>query len=1035
MKNIIPNLIHRESNGKGGEHLVVYLKGLLKTVWMIGCLLLGPEISAQWLAHGPSPTIEGGVIGIVDEEVVGAINAVAPHPSDPNIVYVGSVNGGIWKTYNAMDFHPHWIPLTDFQPSLSLGTIEFDPTDPTNQTLVAGAIAISSLGRLSGPRIGLLRTTDGGLTWELINGNGDLDGLNISGIAPRGNIIVIAVERSGEDSGIWRSIDTGNSWTQVSNGETTGIPAGESFDLASDPNDPNILFTNAGANGVYRSNDAGAIWERVSDASMNAIIGSDRLRSVRIAVGNSNNVFVGVSHLVEGDGNMAGLFWSGNGAPPWTALDLPDAADYDVEVGLTFFSFTADPQNSNIVYFGTYGGPLFRVDASMQAGSQFSHITGSNTASNSAPHADSRDMAFSTNGRLIEVNDGGIYRRTFPRSNFGDWFSMNGDIQTTEIHDITWDSNSDVIIGGTQDNGTQVQLQPFNVRWRRILQGDGGDVAVDDISTPGLSVRYYSRQNFRGFRRATYDENNNLFDPGVEEFDPIVIFGGDDLIGKFITPIELNNVEPSRLIIGGANSIYEAFNQGEGLLEIGPGLTVGGRDPIAYGAIGNPDIIYAGVVEGEGDEEEYNIYVRLNAFPSPLQISPTYPGRRTIQDIVIKPDDPYTAFVIDSRRVYRTSNAGGTWDDISGNLSALSPGNLRSITYSTRYIDGSVIIGGDAGVFIAFGPNYSHWDEMEGLPNAPVFDLEYDEADQMLVAGTMGRGAWAFDMSKNYEYSAKIVCGAQQNGDVLRLIQGKYGTEINIHNPNDNGVHFLKKLALSYPPEEQLPGEIMPISIDVLKADEALKVDCDDLQNNFFPDGFPGRGGYFTGFVVLQSSRALDVTAVYTTGSIDSLGNVISHSSIDVEGIQGKKIKRRIIPPPPPLQPPHPPNPLPRDSLPDLVIILHPDSYDLQPFCSDHSLGYKGKGVRFFVKNQGNAYAPPSVTCVNFDNYGNKCVPTVGLHAGQQIEYNISMPETCPGFSEEFWRCDFTITVNVGLPFAESNAENNQEDGHCAGSR
>ena len=71
----------------------------------------GP-VAAQplvWVGHGPGPNTQGQVENIIpDDEVVGAINAVAPHPANANIVYVGAVNGGIWKTTNAMAGSPTW---------------------------------------------------------------------------------------------------------------------------------------------------------------------------------------------------------------------------------------------------------------------------------------------------------------------------------------------------------------------------------------------------------------------------------------------------------------------------------------------------------------------------------------------------------------------------------------------------------------------------------------------------------------------------------------------------------------------------------------------------------------------------------------------------------------------------------------------------------------------------------------------------------------------------------------------------------------
>ncbi len=287
--------------------------------------------------------------------------------------------------------------------------------------MVAGVRSSSSFFGLNGGRVGLYRTMNGGTDWQQINPGGVLSGVNINGIAPRGNIITIAT-----NSGIQRSVNTGVSWIQISGVLGTGLPAGISFDLVSDPNNPNILYTNAGSNGIYRSNDAGATWTIVSNAAMNAIISSGSLGNIEITVGNSNNLFA----AVLSEGFMTGLFRSGNGGNTWAVLDLPGTMEATGFIGThtgsrnDLLSIAADPRDSNIVYIGgvtqrppwpnsiganNWTGRLFRVDASRPLGFQSAHLTHSNTASNSSPHADSRDMKFAANGRLIEVSDGGIY--------------------------------------------------------------------------------------------------------------------------------------------------------------------------------------------------------------------------------------------------------------------------------------------------------------------------------------------------------------------------------------------------------------------------------------------------------------------------------------------------------------------------------------------------------------------------------------------------------------------------------------------------
>jgi predicted acyl esterase len=79
------------------------------------------------------------------------------NPANAAVMYVGSVNGGIWKTTNGTAAAPAWLPQTDFQNSLSISSIHFDPTDATGNTLIAGIGDFSSLNNIGGPRIGFLQ--------------------------------------------------------------------------------------------------------------------------------------------------------------------------------------------------------------------------------------------------------------------------------------------------------------------------------------------------------------------------------------------------------------------------------------------------------------------------------------------------------------------------------------------------------------------------------------------------------------------------------------------------------------------------------------------------------------------------------------------------------------------------------------------------------------------------------------------------------------------------------------------------------------
>jgi hypothetical protein len=140
-----------------------------------------------------------------------------------------------------------------------------------------------------------------------------------------------------------------------------------------------------------------------------------------------------------------------------------------------------------------------------------------------------------------------------------------------------------------------------------------------------------------------------------------------------------------------------------------------------------------------------------------------------------------------------------------------------------------------------------------------------------------------------FEYAAKLVCGLHRDPRDRRLIRGAYATTINIHNPNNDEVEFFKKLALTFPPEEQKPGEVIRISEDVLGPDQALAVDCMDIQRQVFQGRLPAP--YIEGFVIIQCKLSLDVTAVYTSAAVDSQGQIVGQSGIDVEQIRERQME------------------------------------------------------------------------------------------------------------------------------------------------
>jgi hypothetical protein len=710
--------------------------------------------AGTWRAAGPAPKRDGSTTVTPPlGETAGATHVILPHPTDPNVFYAGTVNGGVWKTTNGASARPTWVPLTDGQPSLSIGALDFDPLDTTFQTLVAGVGRFSSFGRRGGARTGLLRTTNGGTTWTALDGGGALRGKNISGVAVRGARIAVSVDRADvtgvQQVGVFRSTDGGATFTQISNatGAATGLPFGITSDLARDPGNASRLFTGVfntettgGQNGVYRSTDGGATWTKVSTPAMDALlapVGANGVSDLNaeFAMGRNNVLFVLLVNGATNRGRLAGLFRSANSGTTWTSMDVP--ATHGIGQGALHLSEAVDPTNGNIVYVGGDTG-LFRCNASLAAGSQCTTLQGSGTAHNSSPHTDSREMAFDAGGNLLESNDGGIYRRTSPRDNTGDWFSISNNIQAFEEHSTDFDPNANIAMGGFQDNGVARELAASGILWQTVNGGDGGDVAVDSISSPGVSSRYSSSQNLGGFRRQVFDANNVM----QSQVSPALrLLSGATPTFQFVTPLRINTLDGKRLLIGATNGVYESLDQGESIRPLTPAIPVNGSGghPLAYGATGNVNVIYVG--SGDG------VFVRTAAPPAALVQSTAYPGTgsgRSVVDLAIHTGDPNTVFVVDATTVFVTHNAGASWTNITGNLLSLAPGDLRSIAHVKNATGEAVVVGANQGVFAATAASgFQTWGLVgSGFPHATAWDLEYDSVRDVLEAGTLGRGTW-----------------------------------------------------------------------------------------------------------------------------------------------------------------------------------------------------------------------------------------------------------------------------------------------------
>lgn len=706
--------------------------------------------SVGWIPQGPGLTKNGDLNIAPQYPTSGCVTAIAPKPSSTGTLYIGTANGGVWRTDNADQSNVRWKALTDDQLSLSIGGLAVDPSDLSGNTVVAGFGRRSSFGGVGGAQKGLIRTTDGGASWTRL-GETELAGRSIFNVTARGDLMLLAVPETdnGTSPGLYRTVNGGANFTNLSGLAGSDLPDGPVTHLAADPSNDTRYYVHVASIGVYRSDDSGATWVNVS-----AGMAAANVPQLALAVSGNGTVFA--AELAD----TSRVYRSTNLGANWTPMDSVQA-----RTGGLFNGFVADPTNPNLVYLSglftrtnfPYSGRVVRGDASRAAGSQWTPIASTKVqGQGTAPHTDSRVLVFMSNSHLLEGDDGGIYElpvadtgsQGMPSAGKGSkWRSLNGNLANSEMHSMAYDRVSRILIGGAQDTGFQEQLEPGvapgeMAGWDKTVNGDGGDALVDIDSSPGQSIRYGSGQNLGAFFRATYDPDNVQIS---RAFPALALIGDGTPITNqnvpFVTPLAMNAVRGGRLIIAGNAALYESKDQGETVRQI-DSAAANQLAKIAYGGRFNganvPDVLFY----GSGSTVRYRTTAggAFNSVP--------FPGGN-VQGIVFNPENWRSAYVTGDTSVYRANNVAAKgaagFVNITGNLTGV--GTFHTLEYLTLPSGNALMVGTDLGAYIMRLASPAVWKTLgDNLPHAPVFDSYFDPAGQVLAVVAFGRGAWLYDL-------------------------------------------------------------------------------------------------------------------------------------------------------------------------------------------------------------------------------------------------------------------------------------------------
>jgi Secretion system C-terminal sorting domain len=708
----------------------------------------------NWIPEGPFPIPNGQTTG-ASVPVSGRVTSIAVHPTNANTVYVGTANGGV---YRSVDGGTTWIAIFDNAQSIAIGALALAPSSPTTLYVGTGEAALSQDSYFG---VGLYRIDNADVSPTLegpINPGGIFRFRSISKILvhPTDPATIFVSTSSGVGGiintnpgttprGLFRSTNaTAVAGTVAFTKLTVATASADRtiIDMVMEPGTPNnvlctVFGTNtAGDGGIYRSTNALAASPTFTRTFTTGTATAGRRCELAICnVGAVTTVYAGLD--TAGNPAVRSIQKSVDGGVTWA----PTGFSYGFCGGQCFYdiALAVDPGNANNFYIGgAAGNNIFRYSTS--GGTSY-------TISANNLHADVHAIvvAPSTPTTLYLGCDGGIFKST----NSGvTWASMNTtgfsatQYQSLAIHPV----DTKFSIGGTQDNGTSM-YKPDGT-WNRIDFGDGGYTLIDQNATNNTNVTMYHTyfnqvSNLAGLARVDlvanaadglwpfFGCNGNVPGNGISCTGTIL----------FYAPIGLGPGNP--------NTVYFCSDRLYRSVDKGVNFTTESQSPIVAGvaistvAIAKQDDNYriVGLANGQVWGTNTGSSTLVNITPAG---APATPAQRVYFD----PNNKNIAYVCyggfgvtAGQHIWKTTNfnAVPTWTasgtgipDVPVNAFAIDPGN-SNILYT----------GTDIGVYSSTDAGVSWASFSTGLPVVPVFDMAVHPISKNLRIATHGRGLWS----------------------------------------------------------------------------------------------------------------------------------------------------------------------------------------------------------------------------------------------------------------------------------------------------
>lgn len=682
----------------------------------------------------------------------GRVSDIEGVPGNPNVVYVATGSGGIFKTING---GISWTPIFDRQNTISVGDIALEPGNPdviwvgTGESNVRNSVSFGD---------GVYKSTDGGRNWKHM-GLKDSNTISRVVVHPRNPdiVYVAAVGHAwgpNEERGVFMTTDGGKTWAKtlyIDNGH--GIS-----DLDIDPHNPNILhagvwrferkpwtFTSGSdKGGIFRSIDGGRTWNKI-DKGLPKMIGR-----IGLAVAPSNpNVVYAMLEAKEGT-----LYRSDDKGESWRQVNR---AQNIVSRGFYYTQVEVDPADENKVY--AVASLLFK---SIDGGRNFNRV---------APNAHIDFHALWIDPlnpkRMWHGQDGGVGVSTDEGAS---WEYLNN-FAAGQFYQIFVDNAVPFynISGGLQDNGTWVgpsrNREPvgiLNDDWRMISFGDGF-FAIAHPDNPDLFLT-----ESQGGNVVRTDMKNREQQLVVPFFGVGGAAENDKERFNWNAPLVPSPHDKNTVYLAGS-SVFKSTDFGRTWIRISDDLTT--KNPERLKTAGGPvftentsaeyfatiisiaespvrrDTIWAGTDDGnlhvtsDGGKSWTNLGRNLKNVPADSSVSHVEPSRVAPDTVYVSLDrhkfDDYRPYV------FKTADGGRTFTNISGNLPEKA--YVHVVREDPRNPN-LLYAGTELGLYASYDGG-RNWLELnlKNLPRVAVHDIIVHPRDNDIVLGTHGRSVWVFD--------------------------------------------------------------------------------------------------------------------------------------------------------------------------------------------------------------------------------------------------------------------------------------------------